>query len=92
MKPDFKVVWFCRLPLQEKNDEKKEVAESPMSIVDSSVLSMSISKHESQILDDLLEEDEDDKTTAQTDREMFFHVEEYRQDIYEYMREIEVHT
>lgn len=57
-----------------------------MSIGDSSVLSMSISKNESQLIDD----DEEDTTTAQTDREMFFHVVEYRQDIYEYMREIEV--
>lgn len=71
--------------------EKKDV-ESPMSVVDSSVLSMSISKNESQILD-ILEDDEDDTTTtAQTDREMFFHVVEYRQDIYEYMREIEVNN
>lgn len=71
--------------------EKKDVvtAESPMSVVDTSILSMSISKNESQILEDILE-DEEDKTTAQTDREMFFHVEEYRQDIYNYMREIEV--
>ncbi|XP_026744808.1 cyclin-A2-like [Trichoplusia ni] len=64
--------------------EKKNVVESPMSVVDTSVLSMSISKNESQIIDD-----EDDATTAQTDREMFFHVVEYRQDIYEYMKEIE---
>lgn len=80
-----------RQPLQEKKDdiqEKKEVVESPMSIVDSSVLSMSISKNESQILDEHLEDE--DATTAQTDREMFFHVVEYRQDIYEYMKEIEV--
>ncbi|CAH2062961.1 unnamed protein product, partial [Iphiclides podalirius] len=81
----------ARPPLQEKKDvvqQKKEVIESPMSIVDSSVLSMSISKNESQILDEHLEDE--DATTAQTDREMFFHVVEYRQDIYEYMREIEV--
>ncbi|XP_028163787.1 cyclin-A2-like [Ostrinia furnacalis] len=70
-------------PLQEKKD-----VESPMSVVDSSILSMSISKNESQILDSLYEDE--DATTAQTDREMFFHVVEYRQDIYEYMREIEV--
>lgn len=57
-----------------------------MSVVDTSVLSMSISKNESQIIDD----EDDDATTAQTDREMFFHVVEYRQDIYEYMKEIEV--
>ncbi|KAL0839751.1 hypothetical protein ABMA28_016392 [Loxostege sticticalis] len=69
--------------------EKKDV-ESPMSVVDSSILSMSISKNESQLLDSLDEEEEEDATTAQTDREMFFHVVEYRQDIYEYMREIEV--
>lgn len=61
-----------------------------MSVVDSSILSMSISKNESQLLDSLDEEEEEDATTAQTDREMFFHVVEYRQDIYEYMREIEV--
>ncbi|CAK1578585.1 unnamed protein product [Parnassius mnemosyne] len=80
----------ARLPLQEKKDvvQEKEVIESPMSIVDNSILSMSISKNESQILDENLEEE--DVTTAQTDREMFFHVVEYRQDIYEYMREIEV--
>lgn len=60
-----------------------------MSVVDSSVLSMSISKNESQILD-ILDEEDEDATTAQTDRDMFFHVLEYRQDIYEYMREIEV--
>lgn len=66
--------------------EKKNVVESPMSVVDTSVLSMSISKNESQIIDD----EDDDTTTAQTDREMFFHVVEYRQDIYEYMKEIEV--
>lgn len=75
--------------MQEKKDEDKEnvvVVESPMSIVDSSILSMSISKNESQILEDA----EVDTTTAQTDREMFFHVEEYRQDIYDYMRSIEV--
>ncbi|KAJ0179477.1 hypothetical protein K1T71_005189 [Dendrolimus kikuchii] len=71
----------ARQPLQ----EKKDVIESPMSVVDTSILSMSISKNESQIIDD-----DDDTTTAQTDREMFFHVVEYRQDIYEYMREIEV--
>ncbi|KAH9641877.1 hypothetical protein HF086_011627 [Spodoptera exigua] len=65
--------------------EKKNVVESPMSVVDTSVLSMSISKNESQIIDD----EDDDTTTAQTDREMFFHVVEYRQDIYEYMKEIE---
>jgi cyclin-A len=59
-----------------------------MSVVDASILSMSISKNESLLLETLDEEDE--ATTAQTDREMFFHVEEYRQDIYEYMREIEV--
>ena len=59
--------------------------ESPMSVVDSSILSMSISRNESQII-----EDNEDTTTAQTDREMFFHVVEYRQDIYDYMREIEV--
>ncbi|KAI8440429.1 hypothetical protein MSG28_001738 [Choristoneura fumiferana] len=79
-----------RLPLQ----EKKDVVESPMSIADSSVLSMSITKNESDILEftveEEVEEDEEDTTTAQTDREMFFHVAEYRQDIYEYMREIEV--
>lgn len=57
-----------------------------MSVVDTSVLSMSISKNESQIIDD----EDDDTATAQTDREMFFHVVEYRQDIYEYMKEIEV--
>lgn len=68
-------------PLQ----EKKNVVESPMSVGDTSVLSMSISKNESQIIDD----EDDDTTTAQTDREMFFHVVEYRQDIYEYMKEIE---
>lgn len=56
-----------------------------MSVVDSSILSMSISRNESQII-----EDNEDTTTAQTDREMFFHVVEYRQDIYDYMREIEV--
>lgn len=61
------------------------MVESPMSVVDSSILSMSISKNESQII-----EDNEDTTTAQTDREMFFHVVEYRQDIYDYMREIEV--
>lgn len=60
-----------------------------MSVVDSSILSMSISKNESLLLDSL-DEEEEDATTAQTDREMFFHVVEYRQDIYEYMREIEV--
>ncbi|XP_026765424.2 cyclin-A2 [Galleria mellonella] len=73
-----------RLPLQ----EKKDVVVSPMSVIDTSVLSMSISKNESQFLNDTF--DDDDTTTAQTDREMFFHVVEYRQDIYEYMREIEV--
>ncbi|XP_075972237.1 cyclin-A1-like [Anticarsia gemmatalis] len=73
----------ARLPLQEK--EKKNVVESPMSVVDTSVLSMSVSKNESQIIDE-----DDETTTAQTDREMFFHVVEYRQDIYEYMKEIEV--
>lgn len=57
-----------------------------MSIVDASVLSMSVSRNESQILDD----EDDDTVTAQTDRSMFFHVVEYRQDIYEYMKEIEV--
>lgn len=76
-----------RLPLQ----EKKDVVESPMSVGDASILSsMSISKNESNILEVTLEDDEEDTTTAQTDREMFFHVVEYRQDIYEYMREIEV--
>ncbi|KPJ12528.1 G2/mitotic-specific cyclin-A [Papilio machaon] len=78
--------------LQEKKDvakEKKEVIESPMSIVDSSILScMSISKNESQILEETL--NDEDTTTATTDREMFFHVVEYQNDIYEYMREIEV--
>ncbi|KAL4714482.1 hypothetical protein ACJJTC_017777 [Scirpophaga incertulas] len=74
-------------PLRLQSQEKNEV-ESPMSVVDSSILSMSISKDESQLLETL--EDKEDATTAQTDREMFFHVEEYRQDIYEYMREIEV--
>lgn len=70
--------------------EKKDVtAESPMSVVDTSILSMSISKNESQILEDILE-DEEDKTMAQTNREMFFHVEMYRDDIYDYMRGIEV--
>lgn len=58
-----------------------------MSVVDASILSMSISKNESQIIEDV---DDEEITTAQTDREMFFYVEEYRQDIYEYMREIEV--
>nr|XP_026491302.1 cyclin-A2-like [Vanessa tameamea] len=74
-----------RLPLQEKKD--KDVIESPMSVVDTSILSMSISKNASDILED---NDEEDTTTAQTDREMFFHVVEYRQDIYDYMKEIEV--
>ncbi|XP_045784696.1 cyclin-A2-like [Maniola jurtina] len=75
-----------RLPLQEKRDiEKENVVESPMSVVDSSILSMSISKNESQI-----REDDEDTTTAQTDREMFFHVIEYREDIYDHMRNIEV--
>lgn len=72
----------ARVPIQ----EKKNVVESPMSIVDTSVLSMSVSRNESQIID----VEDDDTTTAQTDREMFFHVVEYRQDIYEYMKEIEV--
>ncbi|XP_049888164.1 cyclin-A2-like isoform X2 [Pectinophora gossypiella] len=76
-------------PVRQPLQEKKDVVESPMSVVDSSVLSMSISKNESTILEDLAEEEEE-KVTAQTDREMFFHVAEYRQDIYEYMREIEV--
>lgn len=58
-----------------------------MSVHESSVLSMSISRNESHLLDD---DEEDDTTTAKTDREMFFHVVEYRQDIYKYMREIEV--
>ncbi|CAH0397574.1 unnamed protein product [Chilo suppressalis] len=85
--PDWqKDTTLARLPLQ----EKKDVIESPMSIVDSSILSMSISKNESQLLNSIDEDDADAATTAQTDREMFFHVEEYRQDIYEYMREIEV--
>ncbi|CAH2237248.1 cyclin-A2 [Pararge aegeria] len=76
-----------RLALQEKKDvEKDNLVESPMSVVDTSILSMSISKNESQIL----EENDEDTTTAQTDREMFFHVVEYRQDIYDYMRSIEV--
>lgn len=70
-----------RLPLQ----EKKDVLDSPMSVGDSSVLSMSVSNIESQLL-----EDDEDATVAQTDRDMFFHVVEYRQDIYEYMKEIEV--
>ncbi|XP_068627763.1 cyclin-A2 [Battus philenor] len=90
-KPDRSKDAACTRILQEKKEveqEKKEVIASPMSIVDSSVLSMSISNNESQILDEHL--DDEDVTTAQTDREMFFHVEEYRQDIYEYMREIEV--
>ncbi|CAF4854817.1 unnamed protein product [Pieris macdunnoughi] len=82
-----------RKPLQEKKeveDKKEQKAlkddiESPMSVVDSSILSMSISKNESQL--DVIDED---ATTAQTNRELFFHVVEYRQDIYDYMREIEV--
>ncbi|XP_072941523.1 cyclin-A1-like [Epargyreus clarus] len=78
-----------RLTVQDKKDVEKEVVvESPMSIVDSSILSMSISKNESQILEESL--DDEDAITAQTDKEMFFHVVEYRQDIYEYMKEIEV--
>lgn len=77
---------LSRQPLQEKKDAV--TAESPMSVVDTSILSMSISKNESQILEDSLDDDED-KTTAQTEREMFFHVDEYRQDIYNHMREIE---
>ncbi|XP_052738236.1 cyclin-A2 [Bicyclus anynana] len=78
-----------KLPLKEqKETEEKEnvVVESPMSVVDSSILSMSISKNESQIDAD----NDGDTTKAQTDREMFFHVVEYRQDIYDYMRSIEV--
>ncbi|XP_059061933.1 cyclin-A2-like [Achroia grisella] len=71
-----------RLPLQ----EKKDVVVSPMSVIDTSVLSMSISKNES--LSETL--NDDDATTAQTNREMFFHVVDYRQDIYDYMRELEV--
>ncbi|CAH0721542.1 unnamed protein product, partial [Brenthis ino] len=78
-----KEVPSVRQPLEEKKE--KDVVESPMSVVDSSILSMSISKNESQVI-----EDNEDTTTAQTDREMFFHVVEYRQDIYDYMREIEV--
>lgn len=82
-KPDrLKEAPSVRLTLQ----QKKNVVESPMSVVDTSILSMSVSKNESQIIDD----EDDDATTAQTDREMFFHVEEYRQDIYQYMKEIEV--
>ncbi|CAH2092189.1 unnamed protein product [Euphydryas editha] len=81
-----KEVVAIRPPLQEKKEKEKDVVESPMSVVDTSILSMSISQNESQILDD----NDDDRTTAQTDREMFFHVVEYRQDIYDYMREIEV--
>ncbi|XP_053600474.1 cyclin-A2 [Plodia interpunctella] len=73
-----------RLPLQ----EKKDVVESPMSVGESSVLSMSISRNDSHILNDSLEDE--DTITAKTDREMFFHVVEYRDDIYQYMREIEV--
>ncbi|KAG6450712.1 cyclin-A1 [Manduca sexta] len=83
-KPDRpKEVPPLRQPLQSKKDE----AESPMSLVDSSVLSMSISKNESQLLEDI---EEEETTIAQNDRDMFFHVVEYRQDIYEYMMEIEV--
>lgn len=78
-----KDVSSVRPPLQ----EKKNGVESPMSVVDTSILSMSISKNESQILEETA--DEEDAITAQTDRDMFFHVVEYRQDIYEYMREIE---
>lgn len=74
-------------PLRKALQEKKDAVESPMSVVDASILSMSISKNESQIIEDV---DDEEITTAQTDREMFFYVEEYRQDIYEYMREIEV--
>ncbi|XP_045459690.1 cyclin-A1-like [Melitaea cinxia] len=81
-----KDVAAIRPPLQEKKEKEKDVVESPMSVVDTSILSMSISQNESQIIDD----DDDDTTTAQSDREMFFHVVEYRQDIYDYMREIEV--
>ncbi|CAK1551955.1 unnamed protein product [Leptosia nina] len=79
-----------RKPLQEKAEEvkkeEKNVVESPMSVVDSSILSMSISKNESQLLEDI----EEDQVTARNDKEMFFHVVEYRQDIYNYMRQIEV--
>ncbi|XP_041973061.1 cyclin-A2-like [Aricia agestis] len=75
-------------PLRAPLEEKKDDVESPMSVVDTSILSMSISKNESQILEETL--DEEDTVKAQTDREMFFHVAEYRQDIYDYMRQIEV--
>ncbi|KAJ8727125.1 hypothetical protein PYW08_015522 [Mythimna loreyi] len=80
-KPDRLIDPPSTRPLQ----DSKNVVESPMSVVDTSILSMSISKNESQIIDD----EDEDTTTAQTDREMFFHVVEYRQDIYEYMKEIE---
>lgn len=82
----YEIIYLFRPPLQEKKEKEKDVVESPMSVVDTSILSMSISQNESQIIDD----DDDDTTTAQSDREMFFHVVEYRQDIYDYMREIEV--
>lgn len=77
-------LFLFRVPLQEKRDVP---VESPMSVVhDSSVLSMSIAGNDTAVLED----DDEDALVAQTDREMFFHVVQYQQDIYEYMREIEV--
>ncbi|GBP56930.1 hypothetical protein EVAR_33987_1 [Eumeta japonica] len=39
---------------------------------------------------EILGNDDVDATTAQTDRETFFHVVEYQQDIYDHMREVEI--
>lgn len=70
----------ARIPLQDKQDV---TIESPMSVAhDSSVMSININEIS-------VTEDDDDVVVAQTDRENFFHVVQYREDIYCHMRELE---
>lgn len=59
--------------------------DTPMSVgLDSSLCPMSISRSDTK------GPEEEKKATAKTVRELFFHVAEYREDIYKYMRDIEV--
>lgn len=77
-------ILIFRVPLKEK-PKIESFTPSPMSMsLDSSCSHMSIVKSDTK------SEENEKKATARTLREQFFHVAEYRQDIYNYMLNIEV--
>lgn len=74
-------IFFLRI-LQEKD----VASESPMSVAhDSSVMSITVTDTST-----LQDDEEEDVVVAQTNRENFYHVVEYRDDIYNHMKELEV--